>query len=205
MIRTLTPLVVAAAVCASATAQHAIIRHGRPAQPAGVIAAPSLPIAGGVVGGVPGVATPAPLPRPFLRPFFGNALWGSFGYDPGYYWQWPGVYDMDTAFPAMARAAQFNPTPVYVPSYVTAAAPSPPQEQTASLTLNVPLRSQVWLNGKEVDANVRPLVLQSPPLQEDQSYTFDVKVTWSDNGKTEERTRTVTVGAGDQTSLTYRK
>jgi uncharacterized protein (TIGR03000 family) len=75
----------------------------------------------------------------------------------------------------------------------------------ASLALNVPLGAKVWLGEKEVDANVVPLVLHSPALQDGQHYTFEVKVTWPENGKTEERKRSVTVAAGEETSLTYRK
>jgi len=203
MIRTLAPLVVVVAMCAAAAAQPPKIRLGSPPQPAGIIQSPSLPIAGAVVGGVPG----APVARPFPRPFAGNAYFGSYGYDPAYYWAWPwpDIYDAESAYPALARAPQFNAAPVYAPTYVTVAAPSPPADLRARVAMSLPMRSRVWLNGKEVDANVAPLVLQSPALEEGQTYTFDIKVTWPDGNKTEERTRSLIVGAGEQTSLTYQK
>jgi uncharacterized protein (TIGR03000 family) len=203
MIRTLAPLVVVVAMCAAAAAQSPVIRHGGPLRPAGVIQSPSLPIAGSVVGGVPGAPVARPYPRPYLT---GNALYGSYGYDPAYnYWGWPDIYDVDTMFPAMGRPVQLTPPPVYAPTYVTVTAPSPPPDLRASVAMKIPMRSRVWLNGKEVDANVAPLVLQSPPLQEGQTYTFDIKVTWPEGNKTEERTRSMIVGAGEQTSLTYQR
>jgi hypothetical protein len=61
----------------------------------------------------------------------------------------------------------------------------------------------VLLAGTEVDAAVRPLILESPVLREGQSYTFDVKVSWIEGSKTEERGRKVTVEAGENKSLTY--
>jgi len=203
MIRTLTPLAVVAGLCAAATAaQPPVIRHGSPPQPAGVISAPSLPLAGAMVGPVPSPTTPArPLPRPW-RPYLGGGLpyYGPWGYSPF----WPVCYDTDPV-PAVNSAVPV-PVPVYTASTpTTVVLASPPEELRARLALTVPLGAKVSLDGKPVDANVAPLVLQSPPLQDGQTYTFDVKVTWPENGKTEERTREVTVGAGEQTSLTYRK
>jgi uncharacterized protein (TIGR03000 family) len=202
MIRTLTPLLVAGAICATAAAQPTIVRRGSPPQPAGVISAPSMPLPGAMVGPVPSPTTPArPLPRPF-RPFLGGGLpyYGPWGYSPF----WPVWYDTDPV--PYVNSVEPVPVPVYTaPPQTTVVLPTPPEEPRARLTLTAPLGSKVWLGGREVDANVHPLVLQSPPLREGQFYTFDVKVTWAENGKTEERTRTVTVAAGDETSLAYRK
>ena len=202
MIRTLTPLLVAGVICATAAAQPTIVHRGSPPQPAGVISAPSMPLPGAMVGPVPSPTTPArPLPRPF-RPFLGGGLpyYGPWGYSPF----WPVWYDTDPV--PYVNSVEPVPVPVYsVPSQTTIVLPSPPQELRASLAMNVPLGAKVWLDGKQVDANVVPLVLHSPPLQDGQHYTFDVKVTWPEGGKTEERSRSVTVPVGEQTSLTYRK
>jgi uncharacterized protein (TIGR03000 family) len=205
MIRTLAPLVVAGAVCAAAAAQPPVIRHGSRPMPAGVISSPSLPIAGGVVGGVPSPTTPVrPLPRPFLagNPYYWG--WGGGYYYPDYYWPWPDMYNVEPTLPYTYRAAQFAAPVTYVtPTYPTVVAPAQPTELRARLAITVPMRARVWIGDREIDANAKPLVVESPPLQAGQSYTFDVKVTWPENGKTEERTRAVTVGAGEQTSLTY--
>jgi uncharacterized protein (TIGR03000 family) len=197
MIRTLTPLVVAGAVVAAAAAQPPVIRHGTQHQPAGVIAAPSLPIAGGVVGGVPGAAPARSFPRPALAT---TPYYGPWGYSPF----WPVWYDTDPI--PVVNTVMPVPVPVYAtPSQTTIVFAAAAAELRARLALSVPMQSRVWVGGKEVDARSAPVVLESPPLQEGQSYTFDLKVTWPEGDKTEERTRSVTVWAGEQTSLAYNR
>ena len=198
MSRTLTPLAVALAFCATALAQPPVIRTGRPTvlQPQGVISAPTIPSPWNLTAPSP-TTPPRPLPQPFAG---GIPYYGPWGYSPF----WPVWYDTDP-LPYVNRAVPV-PVPVHTaPSQTTVVIPAqqPPEELRARLALKVPLRARVWLGGEEVDANTTPLVLESPPLQDGQSYTFDVKVAWPAGERTEERTRRVTVGAGDQTSLTY--
>jgi uncharacterized protein (TIGR03000 family) len=216
MIRTLAPLAVALALCA-ATAAQPVIRAGRIGpQPAGVIPTPSLPSVGALSAPSPVLpARPLPLPYRYTSPYY----YGAYAYSP-YYPVW---YDTDP-FAYMANPAVYGAygaygmnsgyatmpvnyaTPAYTaPAPTTVTIPAPPVDLKARLTLKIPSRAKVWLAGKEVDANISPLVLESPTLQDGQSYTFDIKVTWEDNGKTEERTRSVLVVAGDETSVTYQK
>jgi uncharacterized protein (TIGR03000 family) len=180
MIRTLPALAVVLAVCATAAAQPPVIRHGNQmTQPQGVITGPSLGFPGALTAPSPsGPAYPLPRQSRFATPYY-----NAWGYSPF----WPVWYDTDPS------------------QTTTIVLPTPPVELRARLALTVPLRSRVWMGGKEVDANAAPLVLESPPLRADQSYTFDVKVTFPDGDKTEERTRSVIVGAGDEKSLTYQQ
>jgi uncharacterized protein (TIGR03000 family) len=195
MSRTLTPLAVALVLCAAADAQPPVIRTGRDTviQPQGVITAPSLPS--------PWNLNPTNGPRPLPRPFMVAApYYGPYGYSPF----WPVWYDTDPV-PTVNSVVPV-PVPVYTaPSQTTIVLPSQPEEIRARLALTVPMRSRVWMAGKEVDANSSPLVLESPALRDGQSYTFDVKVTWPVGERSEERTRRVTVAAGEQKSLTYQK
>lgn len=197
MSRTLT-LAVALALCATAFAQPPVIRTGRPTvlQPQGVISAPTLPSPWNLTA--PSPTTP---PRPLPQPFFGGIpYYGPWGYSPF----WPVWYDTDP-LPVFNNVIPV-PVPVYTaPSQTTVVLPSQPEELRARLALTVPMRARVWMGDKEVDANSTPLVLESPTLRDGQSYTFDVKVTWPVGERTEERARRVTVGAGEQTSLTYLK
>jgi len=195
MIRTVAPFAAVVALCATAAAQP-VIRVGTAPQPQGVISAPSLPTIG-----TPGAPSPTTPPRPLPRPYVVAApYYGPWGYSPF----WPVWYDTDPV-PVVTRSVPV-PVPVYTaPSQTTIVLPSQPTELRARLALTIPMRSRVWLGGKEMDSNASPVVLESPPLQQGQSYTFDVKVAWPNGDKTEERTRSVTVGAGDQTSLTYQR
>jgi uncharacterized protein (TIGR03000 family) len=159
--------------------------------PAGVIPTPSLPFPG-----APGAPSPTPPPRVLPRPYLANSFYSPWGYSP----YWPVWYDTD---PLPAATNPVVPTPVYVIVPQAPAVPTPPVELRATLNLTVPMRSHVSVGDKEVDAKVSPLSLESPPLQPGQSYTFDVKVTWPNGDRTEERTRSVTVDAGDSKSLKY--
>jgi len=191
MIRTTAALALALAIYASASAQ-VIIRTGRPVlrppQPAGVIQSPMLPLPGSPLQH----STTAPrtvIPRGNI---YGDPYYLLGGYVP----YWPGWYE--TAPTTVVN--NYIPVPTSVPPTVPQQAPA---EIRARLTLNVPAGAKVLLAGKEVDAAIRPLILESPVLREGQSYTFDVKISWIEGRTTEERARKVTVDAGDSKSLTY--
>jgi uncharacterized protein (TIGR03000 family) len=216
MIRTTLAVAAVLAVAIPAQAQLIIRTGNRPVVrptlvPGGVIAAPSLPVTPGGPPMAPGVIGTRPVPRPYVvgnryRNLFGyGGYYGYYGYG-GYDGYLPPYYDpylsglYDTRPLSVTNVNQVPP-PVVAPSGVTPA--PPPPELRARLTLNVPPGAKVWLAGKEVDTAVSPLVLESPVLASEQSYTFDVKVTWVEGRKTEERGRQVTVEAGDRKSLTY--
>jgi uncharacterized protein (TIGR03000 family) len=130
-----------------------------------------------------------------LRPHFVSSpfhnLWG---YAP----IWPVWYDNPPPPPTVVN--NYIPVPT---APQPALPPAPPPELRARLTLNVPIGARVWLAGNEMDAAATPVILESPVLSEEQSYTFDIKVTWIEGRTTEERTRQVTVPAGESKSLTY--
>jgi len=200
MIRTILALAPVLALTAGAGAQHVGHRPvGRP-QPAGVIQPPVVPFVGSN-------ATPSPVPlvQPFSRRhhFVPGPFYAPWGFAPGY-WPWPDAYDVEPILPRVDRAGQFGAPTVYVaPAEATVARPPPPAELRARLTLEVPAGAQVWLAGKPVDTAAMPIVIESPTLESGQRYSFDLRVTWPEGSAVQERKRTVTVGAGQSTSLTY--
>lgn len=105
----------------------------------------------------------------------------------------------------------YEPTPaptvinnitIRVPQISPPPAPKP-IEKKARLQLVIPRRSQVWLNGNAVDVNAVPLILESPDLRDGQTYTFNIKVVWMEGDQREERIRSVSVGLGEQKSVSY--
>jgi uncharacterized protein (TIGR03000 family) len=197
MIRSLAASAAALAICAAAHGQVFPRPHSHiPPQPAGVIRPVSLPITGSLTPPSP-VSPIAPLPRRQLNLIPGLSPWaGGFSYGG----LWPLYYDDPYYQPAMTAPA---PAPVTNVTNITIAAPTPPPELRARLNLNVPPNAKVLLDGKEVDTAALPVVLESPVLKEGQRYTFDVKVSWREGDKTEERARTVVVDAGESKTLTY--
>ncbi len=152
-------------------------------QPAGIILPPQLPVS---AVGTARPNTPS-LRAPNLR-FPVGAFYG--GYDFG----WP--------------TWSYDPAPVVINNFIQTPSgtlpPPKPVEIRARLALTLPANAKVWLAGREVDAAARPLILESPPLQDGQLYSFDVKFSWTEGGKTAERSRKMIVGAGEQASIFVR-
>jgi uncharacterized protein (TIGR03000 family) len=164
--------------------------HPGPIRPAGVIQPPTLGFAGSLVPPSP-TSPPRPLPRPFLSP---NPFIDYFPYAP----VWPVWYDSEPIV-----TTNYIPLAVPEPRPAPVSAPPPPPDYKARLTLNVPPGAFVTIGGKEVDSAASPVLLESPELREGQRYSFDVKVTWKERDKMQERSRRVVVDAGDTKSLTY--
>jgi len=159
-------------------------------QPGGVIQPPVVPFVGS--NAVPS-PTPPPrvLPRPFLAPQPFNNLLGIAPY-------WPVWYDSEPIV-----TTNYIPFPVPTPAPPPISAPPPPPDMKAKLVLNIPSNAEVWLADQQVDSGAQPLILESPELREGQRYAFNVKVKWKERDKMQERSRTVTVDAGESKSLTY--
>src|SRR5262249_2511887 len=105
--------------------------------------------------------------------------------------------------PAGRRGPRPPPQPVTNVTNLIVTTPEQPPELRVRLNLNGPPNAKVVLAGKDVDTAAQPLVLESPVLKEGQKYTFDVKVSWREGDKTEERARVVAVDAGESKTLTY--
>ena len=200
MMRSLAACAAAFAICAAAHGQvfpRPVVRTAP--QPAGVIRPVSLPITGSLTP--PSPTSPiAPFPRRSFNMFPGLTPWaGGFGYGGlyPYYYDDPYYYQPTVAAPVPA------PQPVTNVTNLIVTPPEQPPELRARLNLNVPPNAKVLLNGKEVDTATRPLVLESPVLKDGQQYMFDVKVSWREGDKTEERARAVAVDAGESKTLTY--
>jgi uncharacterized protein (TIGR03000 family) len=99
--------------------------------------------------------------------------------------------------------ARSGRTPARGPGPVRGPGPTRQPDLRARLALDVPTNAKVWLAGNPVDTTVRPVVLESQVLGHGQTFTFDVRVTWPDGSKTEERTKTIAVDAGTRASITY--
>jgi uncharacterized protein (TIGR03000 family) len=167
-----------------------------------------LPLAPGVFPGSPiGPGMPSavnPSPRPSQAQlqsapaFIPNYWWGYGGFLPySPYGGWGG-------FPPPVNVV----VPVAAPEPAARAVARPVEsvqlanEFPATLTLQLPVAGDVWVNGKKAPGGAsEDHVLTSPVLAAGKSYTFDVKARWTLDGKTYEATRLVTVGSGDRTRV----
>jgi uncharacterized protein (TIGR03000 family) len=186
----------------------------------------ALPLSPGVMPGSPfGPGMPfAPVnPAPLVSPSGPQnaigflpivpATYGFFGY--GYPF---GAYPFGAAgypFNNGQPLNSYTPVPEYVPapgstptrsaggSYsaplteITAA-----KEFSATLTLQLPVAGEVWLDGKKVSSEKSDeQVLISPVMKPGEQYKFNVKAQWTHKGKTYETARAITLGAGERSRL----
>jgi uncharacterized protein (TIGR03000 family) len=145
--------------------------------------------------------SPFPTIVPQVAPWDAWNSWGNWGYQNyaplnrfGFGWGFGG----------------FVPYAVPVPFEEPAVAPPAPPERTivlanefpATLTLQLPVAAEVWLNGTPVGGTASEQhVLTSPVLKPGENFTFDIKARWTTGGKTYEATRSVTLAPGDKSRL----
>ncbi len=139
----------------------------------------------------------APPVSPILnRPF---PIWGTFGgfsYFPyDYYYSQPNIIiNYNYPFPEL-----------YLPPRSFAVPPPAPNAHpnSALLTLTVPAGAEVFIGGKKTDMSGTTRTFESPDLNAGETYTFDVRVTWKENGKEVAEKRTLDMKAGEHQSLQY--
>jgi len=89
-------------------------------------------------------------------------------------------------------------------SQPTPPAPSADQDTGAArIEMHVPAGAQVWIEGKKMTStgDVRRFV--SPRLTPGQAYTYDIRVSWNENGREVRKDRQVTLRAGDQQKIEF--
>jgi uncharacterized protein (TIGR03000 family) len=122
---------------------------------------------------------------------------------------WREGYSYPTAGPSYSYPyAAYYPTAEA--SYYQPYSASYPQEQaveinTVTMRLSVPAGAKVWFDGAATAQTGADREFESPPLTPGREYTYHVRVQWHHNGKAVERTRAVTVHAGDRINLTIDK
>jgi uncharacterized protein (TIGR03000 family) len=71
-----------------------------------------------------------------------------------------------------------------------------PTEAPAQLTVSVPADAQVWVEGTKTNSTGPVRYFQSPPLDPNSKYQYEVRATWTENGHEVTQTQQVPVTAG---------
>jgi len=71
------------------------------------------------------------------------------------------------------------------------------------INLRVPADAEIWFNGDKTVQTGALRHFSSPPLSADKDGTYDIRCRWNDNGRQMERTRHLTVRAGDRLTLRF--
>ena len=121
---------------------------------------------------------------------------------------YPATYPY-AAFPATYSSGYYG-TPIYgfMPpagySYSYGAyAPSPRQDNSAHIRLIVPADAKVWFGNSATQQTGAVRYFDSPELTPGKDYVYDVKATWTENGKEMTRTRKVDVRANAGTTVDF--
>jgi len=146
-----------------------------------------------------------------------NRGYGSYGYYPSYgtygaYWPYyggnyanyysnnyyysPGAYDYPYGYDYPAYDTS------YVPPVVASNAPLA-TVTTALVTVEVPDGAEVWFGDVRMaqTGSVRQFV--SPSLNPGMEYSYDIRARWMEGGSIVERSRHVTIHAGDQITVDF--
>ena len=85
------------------------------------------------------------------------------------------------------------------------APPSAPEEQVAYIHVRVsPPDAEIRFGGSKTAQIGSSRLYVSPPLNEGENYTYDIRVIWNENGRQLTRDRKVAVRAGDRLSVVFR-
>jgi uncharacterized protein (TIGR03000 family) len=112
---------------------------------------------------------------------------------------WPASYPLASYpfAPGSINPMSFSPLS-YDPT-----ANSQPMLENSSISLRVPSSAEVLIQGKKMKETGTDRQFTLPPLDPQKTYDYDVRVTWSDNGRQISDTHHLKVRAGDQKSISY--
>jgi uncharacterized protein (TIGR03000 family) len=149
--------------------------------------------------------------------FFG---WGGYGYGypyysyyPGYYGGWGYPYYSYYSYPSYWSYPSYYSYPAYtvVPQttgyqsfyYAPEAAANQQQDRRVRVEVLAPQDAEVWFDNFKTQQTGTTRLFQSPPVEPNYDYTYDIRAKWMDNGRPVERTRKVTARAGQQVKVDF--
>jgi uncharacterized protein (TIGR03000 family) len=88
-------------------------------------------------------------------------------------------------------------------SYYYAPAATSPLNDRVSLNLTVPADAKIWVEGSMIVQMGTQRQMVSPPIQPGYDYSYDIQVSWIQDGREVTRKRHITVHAGDVINLTF--
>ncbi len=91
--------------------------------------------------------------------------------------------------------------------YTGGIAPSDaPEEQVAYVHVRVsPPHAEISFEGSKTSQIGTSRLYMSPPLVQGQNYTYDIRVSWNDNGQVVTKERKIMIRAGDRLSVAFRR
>ena len=144
------------------------------------------------------------VPQHFRGPYHYGYYPGRFAYGPGYYgYGYPAYpsyaaagYDMDGySFPSISGAIGDSAEPLL---------PPPEPEDAAVIAVQLPANADLWIEGTRMRMAGAHRRFVSPPLEPGVTYVYEVRAVWNEKGHKVEQSQSLTVRAGNQSSIIFR-
>ena len=78
-----------------------------------------------------------------------------------------------------------------------------PIDNTAHITVHMPAKAQLWVEGTKTNSTGLVRELETPPLTPGSRYRYDIKASWKENGREVTQTQYVEVSAGAHFNVTF--
>jgi uncharacterized protein (TIGR03000 family) len=132
--------------------------------------------------------------------------WGGYSYPSYSYWggySSPSYYSGD--YYSSPSTTYSYPAPSYgSPSYSYGAMAREERANTAQVDVRVPdPNAEIWIEGSKTQQRGTLRLFESPPLNPDKNYTYDIRARWTENGREVERTKTVPVRANERANVDF--
>jgi len=142
--------------------------------------------------------------------WYGGGGYGWYGDGDGYGWRGNWGYPIYSGYQPYTYG--YYNYPAYSDYYsntqpdqgYTSFYSGPTEDQNAArISVVVPPNAQVFFDGEKTNQRGQFRRFVTPALDPGQTYTYDIKAVWDENGKKVERTNKVRVRAGQQSSIDF--
>jgi uncharacterized protein (TIGR03000 family) len=142
----------------------------------------------------------------FRRRWWWYGAYG-WGYDPWYWWLYQDRWQYPSSY--LSYAAPPVDYSSYYSGPVEPAEAEPDDQATATdpnivlLGVRVPADARVWIEGRLMNQSGPIRLFESPALEPDSDYHYEIQARWTEGGKQVTRSRQVTVRAGDRIIVNF--
>jgi uncharacterized protein (TIGR03000 family) len=140
--------------------------------------------------------------------YHGYSPWYRSNYYPSYYSYYPSYYSYYPSYTAYAPAYAVPQAVVTAPSgstsrsfYPPSGLASTPPANEATVVVRTAPAAELWFNGVETTQTGAVRTFATPELRPGESYSYEIKVRWVEDGKYIERTRKVVVAPGQKVEV----
>jgi uncharacterized protein (TIGR03000 family) len=140
---------------------------------------------------------------------WGDSWWWDPWYPDGYgYGNYPGgyasFYGVPATYPEGPYAGEVPRADSPTQDNQRRGQPLPSVNENAVLiAVRVPANAEIWFDGSKTSQTGQVRLFTTPPLEPGHEYSYEVHARWNESGHDVDRTRKVTVHAGDRIGLNF--